>query len=139
MSNTPQSSESSNSQETLNAETDGVCGEERLAAILLRLLGVYFLALGIISGIEEAVRLCLAFNEIQVDLGRVLLKHWSYLAHLAAEFVIGAYLLIGGQWVFEKVLIPIIPGRLKDEHAVIDKEEVENQIGADQSSETKTI
>lgn len=96
-----------------NTGTDDTSSNEGLAALLLRLLGVYFLGWAIITGAEEAVRLLVAANKFQMD--EILPAHWAHLASLAAQFALGAYLLFAGQWVFEKVLLPIVPAAPNDD------------------------
>ena len=129
MSNTSESPESSCGDAALNVKTDHdpTRSEERLAALLLRLLGVYFVAWAIISGIEEAVRLVIASNKY--GLRDVFPGHWVYVCYSASMFAVGAYLLIGGQWVFEKVLIPLVPDPLKDDLANVDQEASDDQAG----------
>lgn len=117
----PESSESTGDRVSLNAETDGTCSEERseerIAAVLLRVLGVYFLAWAIITGVDEAARLFLGLKMGDISLDDIVLDRARFLAYLAAEFAVGAYLLFGGRWVFEKVLMPIAPRSSEDEDA----------------------
>jgi hypothetical protein len=94
-------------------ETEDAWKEGRLAAILMRLLGVYFLGWAVISGVDEAVRLVIASNKF--SLRELFPSHWSYLANIAATFAVGAYLLVGGRWIFEKVLAPIVPDSPDDD------------------------
>jgi hypothetical protein len=120
MSNThePESPESSSDPVRLNVETDGMRGwEEKLAALLLRLLGVYFVACAILSGTNDAIHVFTALGGSNVGVGvdKVLTHYWMYFVYAIAEFIVGTYFLVGGQWVLEKVLIPIIPGPLKDD------------------------
>jgi hypothetical protein len=121
-----------------NVETDGIWREERLASLLLRLLGVYFLAWAIISGVEEAVRLFFAFSVSKIGLDELLPTQWPLLAYLGAEFTVGAYLLIGGQWVFEKVLIPVVPGPRESEDTDEDTEMPDDQTGTNDSPSMNT-
>ena len=79
--------------------------EEGMAALLLRLLGVYFTAWALISAADKIVLLLLALNKH--DLDYAVSKYWSYFAYPAAELIVGLYFLIGGQWVYEKLLVPI--------------------------------
>jgi hypothetical protein len=79
---------------------------ERLAAVLLRLLGLYFLVLAVATGIMGAGNISLASSHFGWDA-----LVWGLVAvlstRLAAELVIGTYLVLGGQWFFNKVLAPI--------------------------------
>jgi hypothetical protein len=79
--------------------------EAGLAALLLRLMGVYFTAWAIITGTDEAIRLFLASREFGLDYA--LAKHWTYLSYPAAQLIVGIYFLVGGRWVYEKVLTPV--------------------------------
>ena len=88
-----------------DAQSDPVWSEAGLAALLLRLLGVYFMAWAIIGGADTAMRLFLASRDLGLDL--VLSKHWTYLTYFLAELAVGIYLLVGGRWVYEKVLTPM--------------------------------
>jgi hypothetical protein len=90
------------------AEPDGSLTEDRLAMLLLRVLGVYFLAWAVISGAEEVIRLFFAFSLPRTRLDEVLRGHTVYLAYLAAQLAVGGYLLFGGQWVLDKVLMSIV-------------------------------
>jgi hypothetical protein len=85
--------------------------EERLAALLLRLLGAYFVLCAIPLGMEGASYLLrgltgtglydfIAWNEV-MDL-----------APAAAELLIGVYCIIGGQLIFNRLLVPM--GQFRD-------------------------
>jgi hypothetical protein len=132
-----ESPESSRSTDSLNVETDGMWSEERLASLLLRILGVYFLAWAFISGIEEAVRFFVAISVSKIGLDTLFPHHWTYLSYLAAEFTLGAYLLFGGQWVFEKVLVPVIPRPENGDHANEDQDANSDLSGKDESPSIK--
>jgi hypothetical protein len=80
--------------------------EEGLAALLLRLMGVYFVAWGLITATDPLVRLVLAAREFGLD--SALSNHWFGLIYPVVELVVGVYFLIGGRWVFEKLLTPIV-------------------------------
>jgi hypothetical protein len=94
------------------AESGSTWSEAGLAALLLRLLGVYFMAWAIIHVVEEVTRLVIAYREFSLD--RVPPTHWTYLSYMAAEFLVGLYFLIGGRWVYEKILTPITHGPTED-------------------------
>ena len=96
---------------TTDSQSDPGWSEAGLAALLLRLLGVYFTAWAIIHGAEEAMRLFLASRDF--GLNSVLPKRWTYLTYLVAELAVGIYLLVGGRWVYEKVLTPIAENPMK--------------------------
>ena len=78
---------------------------EALATLLLRLLGVYYAVWGIVGGVGKAGTIILAANRISLELA--LAREWVYLLRPIMELVAGLYFLLGGQWVFEKVLTPI--------------------------------
>ncbi|NLS93531.1 MAG: hypothetical protein GXX96_15340 [Planctomycetaceae bacterium] len=89
----------------------GGCSEraltrENLAELLLRFLGVCFTALGIIGGVEQVSYLLSLSREFGLNdaLGHY---QWWYLTRSAAELIVGVYFLVGGQWVFDKILTPI--------------------------------
>ena len=79
---------------------------ESLATLLLRLLGVYFVAFGIIGGVREVISIILAANRMNLELA--LTREWDYLLRPIMELSIGFYFLLGGQWVFEKLLTPFV-------------------------------
>jgi hypothetical protein len=86
--------------------------EEGLAALLLRLLGVYFTAYGIIGGVKELVAMVLLTNKYSLEL--ILAKEWTYMIRPVLEIIIGLYFLLGGQWVFEKLLMPYACGQMEE-------------------------
>ena len=114
MSDTGEAPASNAGRPTVNVETDDTSNEEGLAAILLRVLGVYFLGWAIITGVEEAVRLLIAISTYSAD--KILPGHWTSIAYTATVSAVGAYLLFGGQWVLEKVLLPVSPNPQNGEH-----------------------
>ena len=71
----------------------------------MRLLGVYFCAWGIIDVVREVVRLALAFNKLAPD--SIFPERLTTFAYIAAILWVGGYLLFGGQWVFQRLLVPI--------------------------------
>jgi hypothetical protein len=79
---------------------------ESLATLLLRLLGVYFVAFGIIDGVREVISIILSTNRMNLELA--LAREWVYLLRPIMELSIGLYFLLGGQWVFEKLLTPFV-------------------------------
>ena len=91
---------------TSSLQSGGALTEEGLGALLLRLLGVYFTAWTIISGIEDAGHIVLAWRKFGCG-ELVAMEAAIDLARLAPELIIGIYFLIGGQWVFDKVLARI--------------------------------
>ena len=87
--------------------------EEGLAALLLRLLGVYFLVFGIIGGVSAVIQIIIATNKFGMDVA--LIREWNYLARPVLELAVGLYLLLGGQWVFDKLLTPLVRSPREDE------------------------
>jgi hypothetical protein len=80
--------------------------EERLALFLLRLWGVYFLALAFFSGMTLPNQITCAWKEFHYD------EFFAWqaainLAIFAAELMIGFYCVLGGQWLFNRLLAPI--------------------------------
>lgn len=80
--------------------------EERLAVVLLRLLGVAFVVCAVLSGMEEIGRISLYWREFGGDETFAWAEAIS-LAEPAAELILGTYFVLGGQWVFNRVLAPI--------------------------------
>ena len=107
------------SDQTGGGENAGIRSSERpltqegLAAVLLRILGVYLVARGIITCVWEATTLFVVSHQYGLDFG-LRGYHWHYLVSPVAELLVGIYFLVGGQWVYEKVLTPIFPGSRQD-------------------------
>jgi hypothetical protein len=79
---------------------------ENLAEVLLRFFGVYLVAYGLINAIVVVSSLV---STNRFDLEEPLApRHLFYFVHPAVELVLGLYFLMGGQWVFEKVLMPVV-------------------------------
>lgn len=96
----------SNVNPAVEEQADTAWTERSLAAMLLRLLGVYFLAWGLATGAEGLVKLHLV--AVEFGLQQAFSQFWShYLVSPGVQAIIGIYLLFGGKWVFEKVLMPI--------------------------------
>ncbi|MEN6450895.1 MAG: hypothetical protein ABFC96_10420 [Thermoguttaceae bacterium] len=80
--------------------------EEMLAAFLVRILGIYFTVYAIVSilgGIGE-----MESSWVRVSSTGLL---WWYGLRLVSPFVtlmLAVYLLLGGQWVFNRLLTPIM-------------------------------
>ncbi len=91
---------------TPDGPTERALTQESLATLLMRILGLYITAFGIISAIGEITGLVFLSRTLGADqaLARY---HFEALIHPAAELLIGTYLLIGGQWVYDKILTPI--------------------------------
>jgi hypothetical protein len=79
---------------------------EALATLLLRLLGIYFIVFALTGVVAEAVRIIHAANKLSLDLA--LQAEWPYLVRPVVELILGSYFLLGGQWVFEKILTPMV-------------------------------
>jgi hypothetical protein len=80
--------------------------EERLAVLLLRLLGVYFVACAIVSGMRAASFLWVDWRSFGGDKWLACADTVS-LARAAAELIVGVYFVVGGQWAFDRILTPI--------------------------------
>jgi hypothetical protein len=83
----------------------GRWSEAGLAALFLRLMGVYFAAWGVISGVDKLVSIIHTANAH--DLDYALSVYGTYLVYPAMELVVGFYFVVGGQWVYNKILAPI--------------------------------
>ena len=79
---------------------------EALATLLLRFLGIYFIACAFTGGIAEVIHIIHASNKLSLEVA--LQTEWHYLAHPVVDAILGSYFLIGGQWVFEKILTPMV-------------------------------
>lgn len=79
---------------------------EDLAAVLMRLLGVYFAASAMSSVFAECNLLISVWNKFGMRYGFFL---WTIAssARVVVEFLIGIYLALGGQWVFDRLLTPV--------------------------------
>lgn len=97
---------------TTAARCDAGWSEAGLAALLLRLLGIYFAASAIIRGAEHAIAVFSTSSALGLDYA--VSKHWAYLAEPAPELVVGIYLLVGGRWVYEMLLTPVERNRIND-------------------------
>jgi hypothetical protein len=84
----------------------GKVTEEGLAVLLLRLLGVYFAVYGIIGVVKELVSMILLTNKYPLEM--ILAKEWTSMLRPVLEASVGLYFLLGGQWVFEKLLMPFV-------------------------------
>jgi hypothetical protein len=80
--------------------------QESLAALLLRLLGLYLTVVGIVGGVAEAGYVVLLSNRLGLD-NALRQYHFAYLIRPGAELIVGFYFLVGGQWVYDKILTPI--------------------------------
>lgn len=79
---------------------------EELAQLLLRLLGIFFLALAVESGITEASRISIVSKRFGWDE----FLWWTVAigsTRLVAELIVGGYLVLGGKWIFGRILAPI--------------------------------
>ena len=91
---------------THNGPPERALTQESLATLLMRILGLYITAFGIISAIGEITSLVFLSRRYGAD-QTLAHYHFEALIHPAAELIIGLYLLIGGQWVYDKILTPI--------------------------------
>ncbi len=96
----------------LRNQSNACRSEEGIAALLLRFLGVYFTAWAFISAADKIVFLLAAANKH--DLDYAVTRYWSYFAYPVAELIVGLYFLIGGQWVYDRLLVPIHRGSPDD-------------------------
>lgn len=94
--------------------------QEGMAVLLLRFLGLYFAAVGIIGALDHIGSLLALSNEFGLDEALANYR-WYYVTRCAAEVIVGLYSLIGGQWVFDKILTPTTP--VSPEDSVADTEE----------------
>jgi hypothetical protein len=81
--------------------------QENLAALLLRFLGLCLSVFGIASVVSVVGRLLLESNRYGLD---DFVRHsyaFESLIAPAMELLIGLYFLIGGQWVYNRILVPV--------------------------------
>jgi hypothetical protein len=112
----PDSSESDQAiggERTTNGRPERALTQRDLGEVLLRVLGVLLAARGIIAGVGTTADLLVLWRKFGLDFG---LGHfqWEFLVGPTAELMIGIYLLVGGQWVYEKVLTPIVRSSPED-------------------------
>lgn len=86
---------------------------ERRAALLLRLLGVYFTASGIIAAFAEGDRLMSLWSDFALTRDTTFWWDVAMAAHVIVELLIGLYLVLGGQWVYDRILAPVTCRRAK--------------------------
>jgi hypothetical protein len=76
-----------------------------MAVLLLRFLGLWITAYGAVGGVVAVGHLLLLLRRFGFDHG------WGYqleyLIRPGAELIIGLYLLLGGQWVYNRLLTPV--------------------------------
>jgi hypothetical protein len=84
--------------------------QEGLAEVLLRILGVYLVACGII-GLAGAAGQLSFLSDGTGPVGGLPNLPWRFFGSLlcapVAELIVGAYFFSGGQWIYKKVLTPI--------------------------------
>lgn len=103
--------------------------QESLAALLLRLLGLYFATFGVVGAIAEAGLLLVLLR--RVGLNAALEQNYRYFIRPGAELLIGAYFLIGGQWVYDKILTPLCRTSLEDVRTDTEEDGPDDRQGKD--------
>jgi hypothetical protein len=80
--------------------------EAGFATVMLRLLGIYFTAIAIVSLVPTVGRFLMETS--RMGLGRAM-DRWTFESFLrpVLELIAGIYFLVGGQWVFDKILTPV--------------------------------
>jgi hypothetical protein len=79
--------------------------EAGFATVMLRLLGVYLTATALVSIVAGIGHIVFQVGSFELD--RTINRYaLDYFIHPVVEFLIGLYLLIGGNWVFNRLLTP---------------------------------
>ena len=83
--------------------------QEGLATLLLRFLGLWMAAFGIIGFAANIGRLFFEATSVGLDQAFKAFRHYQLepLIWPIVELVAGLYFLVGGQWVYERILTPI--------------------------------
>ncbi len=81
--------------------------QEGLATLLLRFLGLCFTAFGVVAVATVAGHLLLLSTKYGLDDAVRRYRPLESLIGPAAELIIGVYFLVGGQWVYDKILTPV--------------------------------
>jgi hypothetical protein len=86
-----------------------ITSDARLAALLMRLLGIYFTVGAIVVASEAAI----GFVQVSsiIGLEQALTGAFALYARLGGalvQLIIGLYLAIGGRWVLDKILTPVV-------------------------------
>ncbi len=84
-----------------------VLTQEGLAALLLRFLGLCFTAFGVVSLVTVVGRIFLLSTTYGLDDAVRRYYHLESMIAPGTELIIGIYFLIGGQWVYDRILTPI--------------------------------
>jgi hypothetical protein len=79
--------------------------EEGIALLLLRLLGVYFMAKAFIAGWAAASAISVAIRRFPSSMWTWEIPMW--LSTPIGCLLIGIYFVVGGRWVFNRLLTPI--------------------------------
>ncbi|HEV3138565.1 MAG TPA: hypothetical protein VGZ26_11690 [Pirellulales bacterium] len=75
--------------------------------MMLRSVGLYISALGLIGVVDFVIRLAMRVNRLG-GLDKAM-EHFSFefVVRPLVELLVGIYLLIGGHWAFHKILTPV--------------------------------
>jgi hypothetical protein len=126
----PESDQTTTDEKTPSGRPERALTQEGLAHVLLRFLGVVLVARAIIVGVGTAEQLLVLWNSYGLDFG-VRQYHWEYLVGPGAELMIGIYFLVGGQWVYEKVLTPIFRSSPADAPQETEEDGLDDRQGKD--------
>ncbi len=80
--------------------------EVGFATVMLRLLGVYFATFGAVGLLADFAHLVVYANKTGLE-KTLQLYTLDYFARSIFELLVGLYFLLGGQWVFDKILTPV--------------------------------
>ena len=81
--------------------------QENLAALLLRFLGLCFTAFGVVGVATMVGHILLLSTRFGLD--DAVRRYYSFESLIVpgAQLIIGIYFLLGGQWVYDKILTPV--------------------------------
>jgi hypothetical protein len=95
------------SEQTSRPPADRPLTEFRFATVMMRLVGLYFATFGFVGVVSFFVQLALRVNRMGGF--EKAMDHFSFefVVRPILELLVGTYLLIGGHWVFHKILAPV--------------------------------
>jgi hypothetical protein len=100
-------------QATPGGRPERTLTQASLAVLLIRFMGLSVTAYGVVNGVVAIGHLLLLLRRFGLDHG------WGYqleyLIRPGVELVIGIYLLLGGQWVYNKLLTPVRRGTTEED------------------------
>ena len=109
-----ESRQTTGDETTANEPPERTLTQEGLAGLLLRFLGLCFTAFGVVSVATVVGHMFLLSTRYGIDDTLMRYYHFESLIAPGTELIIGIYFLLGGQWVYDKILTshpPPLSGR----------------------------